>query len=133
MAIDDSDETRQPSSSTPSDHGEHVRVDRDPLVELAEREQVVDADGLRALEAVVGRRDPVEALEPDEIVGQRIPQLGLDDALEDRVPVAGDALCVRRQRVGSSTPLRYRHARLCAGRVGSPTSRRRLSCIPKRP
>ena len=43
------------------DDGQHARVHRDRLVQRAEREQVVDPDGARSLERVVGRDDLVGA------------------------------------------------------------------------
>jgi hypothetical protein len=92
-------------------------MDRHGLVELAQREQVVDPNGLRALEIVVGRLDVIEPLEPDEILGQRLDHVGIYDLFQDREAVPLDARPVRRQRW--ATRLR--------------ASRCRRSCIPTPP
>ena len=52
MSIDDSDEMRQPGSSTPLDDRQHVLVHRHALPDVVVREQVVDAQRLVALERV---------------------------------------------------------------------------------
>ena len=89
MLIEDSDETRQPSSSTPDD-GQDLRVHGDLLVERAVHEQVVDAHRPRALEGIAGRLHVVLLLQAQEVVGKRGHQLGLDDAFGDRVAVPRD-------------------------------------------
>src|SRR6202023_2186520 len=70
--------------------GQHVLVHGDGLVEFAEGEQGVDADGSGTLEAVVGRLDVEAVLEASQVGGERVDELGLDGALEDRVAVTVD-------------------------------------------
>ena len=102
IAIDDSDEMRHPSSSTPSTIGQHVGVDRDPLERLAVHEQVVDADGLAALE-VVGRRHDAEVdLEAVQLVVELVEQVGLDGVLDDRVALLATRSRCRATSAGDS-------------------------------
>jgi hypothetical protein len=73
---------------------QHVRVDRDLLEPRSVDQQVVDPDGVGALEVVPRRRDGELALEPEQVVVQRVDELGVDGVLDDRVAVRGDALDV---------------------------------------
>ena len=90
ILIEDSDEMRQPGIEHALDDRQHARVHRHPLPDLAEREQVVDAQRVLAFERVVGRLDLEERLEVGERLRERVDQLGLDRVLDDRVAVALD-------------------------------------------
>src|SRR5262245_2659424 len=81
------------------DDRQDLLVDGDLLIELSVYEQVVDAHGVRTLEGVSRGLDLEFLLEALEIVHQGRDQLRLDDALEDRVSVARDALEVAGGRV----------------------------------
>ena len=63
----------------------------DRLEALAVREQVVDALRLAALEVVAREVDAEIALEPSQVVQERIGLGGRERVLDDRVAVAGDA------------------------------------------
>ena len=66
IEIDDSDEIRQPGSSTPSTIGSTLRV-HGTRSKTAEREQVVDAERVVALERVRRRLDLEELLEAQQV------------------------------------------------------------------
>ena len=100
MLIDESDDTRHSGSRTRSTTGSTAGWTGICLVDLAEREQVVDPHRAAAFEGVVRRLYGVVALEPGQVVLERVEQFGLDDALEDRVPVTGDGVDVGLQRRG---------------------------------
>ena len=51
-----------------------------------------------ALEVVVGRLDAEVALEPVEVVGERVDEVGLDRVLDDRVALLGDLAAWARRR-----------------------------------
>ena len=53
-------------------------------------QQVVDADGLRALEVVAGRHDAEVDLEAVQLVDELVDEVGLDGVLDDRVALLGD-------------------------------------------
>ena len=72
IAIDDSDDTRQPRVEHALDDRQHVRVHGDALVQLAVHEQVVDAHGAGALEGVARGTDVELALEALEIGGHGV-------------------------------------------------------------
>ena len=102
IAIDDSDEIRQPGSSTPLDDRQHVRVHRDPLEERAEREQVVDAQRVVSPRTSSGAaRTSKNRSSRSRSSTQRVDEVGLDRVLDDRVALLGDrfVLIVRRSTV----------------------------------
>ena len=78
------------------DDGQHVRVHRHPLEGRAVHQQVVDANGLRALEVVGRRHDPEVDLQAVELFDELVDQVGLDGVLDDRVAL----LCDRGDVVG---------------------------------
>ncbi len=69
------------------DKRQHRVVDRDPLIELAVSEQVVDADGVFALEIVSRRPDVAFVLETQEVLGEGLAEVRFDRVLDDRVTV----------------------------------------------
>ena len=90
MAIDDSDEIRQPGSSTPSTTGSTAGCTGTCSNSRAVGEQVVDADGVVALEVVGGRHDAELVLEAVEVVDQRVDEVEVDGVGDDRVALLGD-------------------------------------------
>ena len=88
---------------------------------------------------VVGGHDLVVALESQQVVGQRVDELGLDRVFDDRVAVAGDGVDVRVERRGVEHAIEgYRRSgtvvacRSTRSATSSPRSTPTRSCIPTR-
>ena len=135
IAIDESDDTRHPGSSTPSTMGSTSGWTGMRCVELAVGQQVVDAHGVVALEAV-GRRHRAEVvLEPQQVVGEGVEQVGLDGVGNDRVAQLGDAVDVLGDGgVVHVGPQVVRTAVGATGRIVGPVAhRRRARTATKKP
>jgi hypothetical protein len=76
------------------DDGEHVRMDRNPLVDRSVDEKIVDPRRPEALEEIVGRHDPQRPLQSKEVFIQLIDQIGRDCVLDDRPSVSPHVLGV---------------------------------------
>ena len=75
----------------PLDDGEHGRVHGDRRVPRPAGQQVVDAHGVGAFEAVGRGRGAQLALEPGQVLDQRVDLVGVDGVGQDRVALLGDA------------------------------------------
>ena len=77
------------------DDRQHVLVHGDPLVQRAEREQVVDAQRAVPFERVRRRLHVEVLLEVAQIVVEGVDEIGLDRVFDDRVALLGDFLDVQ--------------------------------------
>ena len=66
-------------------------MDRNPLEIDAVGQKVVDAHGAGPFEGVAGREDTELPFQSGEVVEQRVDQIGVDGALDDRVALFADA------------------------------------------
>jgi len=72
----------------------HQIMGGNPIVGRTECKEVVNPNRTESLKQVLGRLDGPFFLDAKQILGDRVDQFGLDDALENGIPVALDSLYV---------------------------------------
>ena len=81
---------KQPGIEDSLNDLQHGRVDRDPLIEGAVCQQVVDPGGPDPFEQVVGGDDAELLLQATQVGVQGVDEIRLDHSFEHRVALLGD-------------------------------------------